>query len=195
MPVPTISLPQSNLMRCLWLAQLVLLLGGLAVIAKPVYRQVKRAWLRQVATSTWEARVRTAPEVGHSGEPIAWLNSPSIGLNTPVLFGASAQNLQAMPCLSERGVLPGKHGTMLVQAHRDRDFQNLNQMQTGDFVQLETYSGKKHRFTAVETEVIPRERLEKRFDGQFDGLVLITCHPFDFIGPAPNRYLIWLRRE
>jgi sortase A len=181
--------------RGIWFVQALLLIFGLAAVAKPVYHKIKRIWVRQEATACWEARNRASAPAIRSGDPIAWLRCPTIGLDTPILFDASRKNLVALPCLSSRGVLPGERGTLLIQAHRDAHFSRLGRILPGDTVLLEDFHGRTHSFRAVETEIIAMQDLEERFNGSFEGMVLITCHPFDFAGPAPDRYLVWLREE
>jgi len=195
MPNLKTLLSRSAFLRGLCILQAALLVCGLAATARPVYHRLKRGWALHQATARWQARDRTSQPELCSGRPIAWLTCRAIALDTPVLFGATGENLLALPCLSERGALPGADGTILVQAHRDAQFRDLGRLAPGDVVQLQDFAGRIHVYRAVETEIIAREALEQRFSGHFDGLVLITCYPFDFLGPAPDRYLVWLRKD
>jgi len=169
------------------------LFGGSLLVARPAYRNLSRLCLQQMARFNWVRR--DLASTMENGQAVAWIKSDSAGLDSAVLLDGSPQNLLKFPCLSRSGVLPGEAGTVIIQAHRDTHFRGLGKLVSGDPVQLETVAGVVRRYVVSETEIMTRQQLETRFQQNFEGLVLVTCYPFRYTGPAPKRYLVWLREE
>jgi sortase A len=132
------------------------------------------------------------------GEPAGWISIPSIGIETIVLMGDTKENLQRYPCLSRRSVAFSEPGFVkVVAAHRDTHFRRLGEVSTGDRVRIMLKDRRVLTYSVCDREVVAREMAERRVaekDGG-DWLVLMTCHPFTFTGAAPERFLVWARRE
>ena len=65
----------------------------------------------------------------------------------------------------------------------------------GDEVRLVLKDGQVLEYRVCDLEIVPKELAVKRVaekDGA-DWLVLMTCYPFSFAGPAPDRFLVWAR--
>lgn len=170
---------------------LTLSLTGLALIAKPSYHHFKRqyAYFTSIQDwSSWKEKKQTSQE----GDPIAWLTAPTAQLSTLVLLGATETNLHLWPSLSRIGFLPEEAGLKVIQAHRDLHFGNLAKLQVGSAIELETIAGKKHYIVSeveiLDPDTVVRRLMESRHENR---LVLLTCYPFRYIGPAPQRYLVW----
>lgn len=173
-----------------------LLIGtGLSMMARPVYRTLRRT-LDQIQTNLiWNVMAdREFRE--ESGACVARLKCPSAGIDSLISFDATQENLWRYPCWSRNSVKPWEHGLIIVQGHRDAHFRNLNHIAEGDKVLLETGEGHTDTYTASSSEIVKKEDLawsveEKKNQ---DGLLLISCYPFRFTGPAPYRYLVWLKK-
>ncbi len=174
--------------------QVVCFASAAALMGRPVASMVKRAYLEWHAERIWSAR--KGIDTPQAGTPIAWLRAEPARLDTLILYGATPDNLSKFPCLSARGVLPENEGTRIIQGHRDVHFKELGGFDIGDEAHLETRGGSIQTYRVVEREILTKEQLERRFryPRPFDGLVLITCYPFRYTGPAPQRYLVWLKR-
>jgi LPXTG-site transpeptidase (sortase) family protein len=125
--------------------------------------------------------------------PAAWLRVPGIGLSTLVRRGAAAADLLRSPC-----VVLEATGVTVVAAHRDKHFRALRRVRGGERVQWEAPDGTRQVYRIVDTEVLSPDRVAARLaeqDANGPWLVLMTCHPFRYIGPAPNRFLAWAREE
>jgi len=176
----------------------VALLAGFAVSARPVVHLVRRTHASVTARTEWVRWVKAArPETG-VGEPAGWLSIPSIGIDTIVLMGDTKENLQRYPCLSRRSISFSEPGFVkVVAAHRDTHFRRLGRISTGDRVRITLKDKRVLTYRVCDMEVVSRETAERRVaekDGG-DWLVLMTCHPFAFAGAAPERFLVWARRE
>ena len=179
--------------RALTLAGLVLMAVGLGFTLKPLYHLARRQALELYAVYDWRHRIRA--QIPSSGKPVAWLYSEDADLNTPILWNGTEGNLDIFPCMSVHGVLPGSLGTVIIQGHRDAHFRRLARLAPGDRVCLETLNRKKIRYQVARVEVMSIREMEEKLRDRyrFQGMVLATCYPFRFAGPAPQRYLVWLR--
>ena len=122
-------------------------------------------------------------------EPLAVLRIPKLHLEVPVLDGTS-------DFILNRGVgriagtsLPGQEGNIGIAGHRDGFFRGLKEISAGDTVELVTISGTdvylvdQIRITSPGDVSVLRSRAKP-------SVTLVTCYPFYFIGPAPDRYVV-----
>ncbi len=68
-------------------------------------------------------------------------------------------------------------------------------MRVGSHVEVTESDGHSSLFEVVEIEVLPEDAAARRIEEQRgDGwLVLMTCYPIRYIGPAPQRLIAWAR--
>ena len=178
---------------------LSLVFGAVLVAARPARHLAQRTWTRVYGRVLW---VRcTSRKDGQEwpsslpGRPIAWLKGTAGRLDTIVLAGARKEDLHRAPCWSPAGAAPGTRGLKLISAHRDMHFRPLRHVTVDDRLQLELPNGTVQRYRVADMEVVPRDLAAARLADKAseDWLVLMTCHPFRYAGPAPNRFLVWCR--
>jgi LPXTG-site transpeptidase (sortase) family protein len=122
--------------------------------------------------------------------PFPWrLAVPRLGLSVAVMEGASERTLAvaAGHILGTRR--PGDRGTIAIAAHRDTLFRPLRAVRLGDLVRIDTAGGRFDYVVESIRVVRPNDTSVLR-SNDADALVLVTCFPFTFIGPAPNRFLV-----
>ena len=80
-------------------------------------------------------------------------------------------------------------------AHRDIHFRGLEKVAAGDIIKLESPDKTQKYYRILETEIISPERVPPRLAEKSpeEWLVLLTCYPFYYTGPAPKRFLVWAR--
>lgn len=124
------------------------------------------------------------------GEPVGRLRIPDAGIEAAVLEGEEEAVLgRAVGHLSDTA-LPGAGGTVALAGHRDTFFRNLRHVEPGQLVELETPWGR-FEYRVHETRVVEPDELWVLDDPAMgETLTLITCHPFDWIGPAPDRFIV-----
>lgn len=85
--------------------------------------------------------------------------------------------------------LPGEPGNSAIAAHRDQLFSGLSTVAEGDLIHIDTPSG---RFTYEITElsVVDPDDLSVLAPRGSPTLTLITCYPFTYVGPAPQRFVV-----
>lgn len=176
------------------LATFFLLLGFLA-LAKPSYHYLKRNYLYLQSRGEWQGWKSELRE-SKAGDPVAWLKAGTGDLNYLVRRGTDPKTLLESPGLSEAGGLPEEPGLKVILAHRDIHFKNLWALKVGSRLQLESTKAT-NTYKVVDTEILSPEKTELKLQEarQENRLALVTCYPFQYIGAAPQRYIVWAAPE
>ncbi|PES60886.1 class D sortase [Bacillus cereus] len=133
-----------------------------------------------------------ASQVQHQmGDQIAYMVIPKIKQKYQVYWGADAKTLNkgVGMFVSDITTTPSGNGHTVLSGHRDTVFTNLGDLQENDFILVEydkriyTYQIQKHWITDANdrTVIIAKNK---------PALTLTTCYPFNYIGDAPERYII-----
>ena len=126
------------------------------------------------------------------GDVVGRLEIPRLGLSVMVLQGTDPMTLAVGAGHVPGTPLPGVGGNVAIAAHRDTLFRKLAGIRPGDIVRLTTVR-RRYEYAVDSTEIVDPEDtqvLESRARAE---LTLITCYPFDFIGPAPRRFIVHAR--
>ncbi|HEV2396704.1 MAG TPA: class D sortase [Candidatus Sulfotelmatobacter sp.] len=122
-------------------------------------------------------------------ESLAVLRIPALRLEVPVLEGTDEITLNRGVGRIAGTSHPGQGGNIGIAGHRDGFFRRLKDIRTGDAIELVTISG-------TDVFVVDQIRITNPADvsvlrpREKDSLTLVTCYPFYFVGPAPNRYIV-----
>jgi sortase A len=123
---------------------------------------------------------------------IGRLDIPSVSLSVMVLEGTGESELRLGAGHVPGTALPGKAGNVGIAGHRDTFFRPLRKIQPGDGITLTTHKGT-FRY-AVEATWITRPEDTAVLEADSEAvLTLVTCHPFSYIGPAPDRFIVRAR--
>jgi LPXTG-site transpeptidase (sortase) family protein len=111
------------------------------------------------------------------------------GLRVPVIDGATPADLARGAGHYTKSVLPGESDNCLMFGHRDTVFKDLGKVAIGDTITVLTASGS-YTYKVEQTSVVdPLDALiYKSYHTAM--LTLVTCYPFNFIGSAPQRYVV-----
>jgi sortase A len=171
----------------------LLLIGSATSVARgAIARDAARArWVEiEAERAVAGARVSTggARWSEARGTPVARVTVPRLGLDEVVVEGVGDEELRAGPGHMIGSVLPGDSGTSVISAHRDRHFHALGGIAMGDTLVTESASG-----TVVWT--VSRIRVVHADDSALEArttptLMLTTCWPIRYVGPAPDRLII-----
>ncbi|PUB11152.1 sortase A [Paenisporosarcina sp. OV554] len=123
------------------------------------------------------------------GEEIGTLYIPKLESELPIFHGTNEDELEKGVGHFEDSVLPGEKDNSILSGHRDTVFRNLGKVGKGDELQVTTAAGtftyKVMKVRIVDeddrTVIVPKPRAV---------LTVSTCYPFDFIGAAPERYIL-----
>lgn len=124
-------------------------------------------------------------------EAIGILEFPSLSEKFPIIEGTSDDALAKGVGHYEGSAYPGKNDQIVLSAHRDTMFKNLGKLQQGDDIQIKKPYGT-FSYTVERTDIVEADDQSViRSTAPKEELVLTTCYPFDYIGPAPKRYIVY----
>ncbi len=123
------------------------------------------------------------------GEPIGRLVIPRLALDVVALEGVDRDVLRRGAGHFPGTALPGRSGNAGFAGHRDSFFRGLRDVRHGDEVRIEAPDAR-FRYRVTETRVVGPSEVEVLDPSAGSHLTLVTCHPFDWIGPAPRRFIV-----
>lgn len=117
--------------------------------------------------------------------PFGRLRCPRIGLDVAVVNGLDDTTLRRAA-----GRLPRGGPNIVIAAHRDTYFHPLKEISEGDQITLETLDGRRRIYSVRSIEITDPSAVEWMRQTESPVLTLITCYPFSWVGPAPQRFVI-----
>lgn len=123
--------------------------------------------------------------------PVARMQFPEHDVDLYVLAGAEGNSLAFGPGHHQGSALPGA-GMSVIGGHRDTHFRFLKNIVVGDRLTVQLVDGQILHYRISRTEVVDINRQPLLIAPDLQGLVLVTCYPFDALNPnGPLRLLVW----
>lgn len=124
-----------------------------------------------------------------AGELMGELYIPKLDRSLPIIHGTDEDELAKGVGHYADSVLPGEKDNSVLSGHRDTVFRRLGEVGEGDQLIATTTAGtftfrvKKVRIVSSDdrTVIVPKAK---------PTLTVTTCYPFNFIGSAPERYVL-----
>jgi sortase A len=177
---------------------------GLWFSSTNAYKFLKGYWLFQTQHASSESYIVSHPkknekvndsksvlypERPNQGDLVGNLTIPKLEANLPIYHGTDEDELEKGVGHFAGSVLPGEKDNSVLSGHRDTVFRKLGEVGKGDLLVVSTSAGKftykvrKVRIVDADdrTVIVPKPRAT---------LTVTTCYPFDFIGDAPERYIL-----
>jgi sortase A len=133
------------------------------------------------------------PGVSAMGGLVGRMEIPRLGVSVAIAEGTGEAILRRAAGHIEGTKFPGRPGNVGIAGHRDTLFFPLRNIREDDVIVLTTLQGE-YRYHVVSTKIVdPTDVAVLKSDGR-EILTLVTCHPFYFIGPAPNRFIVRAER-
>jgi sortase A len=117
------------------------------------------------------------------------LEIPSIQLTVMVREGVDDASLRKAAGHLPASALPGEPGNVVLLGHRDTFFRPLRGIAQGDRIRVKTPGGSFEYVVDAIQVVAPEQSLALQ-DTSAKSITLITCFPFDYVGPAPRRFVV-----
>ena len=133
------------------------------------------------------------PRARHSpaaGDWIGRLDAPSVQLAATVLEGDDDDTLNRAAGHIEGTAMPGDAGNVGVAGHRDTVFRPVRNLQAGAALSLTTRDRVLH-YRVSRTAIVDPGAVSVLDATDHPTLTLVTCYPFDFIGRAPRRFVVF----
>jgi len=134
-----------------------------------------------------------APVAPRAGEVIGQLEIPRLGVFVIVVEGADPGDLKHAVGHITGTSLPGESGNVGIAGHRDTFFRPLRFTQPGDRIALRTLRGT-YRYRVISTTLVQPTEVQVLNPIGRDALTLVTCYPFYYVGPAPERFIVRAER-
>lgn len=180
--------------RAAWPLALMLagavLLVYVAVQYGTMYREQRRLaqeWERQNKATTM---TEVAHQQGANG--LTKVTIPKINLDAVVVEGTSRRQLLLGPGHMTDTPAPGEAGNSVITAHRDTFFRHIYELSKGDDIQVRR-NGKLFTYEVTGKKIVQPEDLSVLRQTHDKRLTLITCYPTYYIGPAPERLVVFAK--
>jgi len=123
------------------------------------------------------------------GEVLGQIEIPRLALKAVIVHGNS-------PVILRRGVahlpktpVPGEWGNVVLAGHRDTFFRPLRRIRPGDVIRLRA-DAETFEYRVESTNVVSPTDVQVLEPSNSRSLTLITCFPFEYVGAAPNRFIV-----
>ena len=124
---------------------------------------------------------------------IGRLEIQRIGLSVMVSEGVDGATLRRAAGHVPGTALPGQSGNIGITGHRDTFFWPLRNIQKDDVITFATLWGE-YRYRVVFSEIVSPQDVGVLEPIGGEVLTLVTCHPFYYVGGAPNRFIVRAER-
>lgn len=114
---------------------------------------------------------------------------PRIGLSAIVREGDDAGTLKRAVGFIPGTAPPGSGGNTGLAAHRDTFFRPLERIKVDDRIRLVTPEAT-YEYRVDSLRVVEPTEVSVLESAGTEELTLVTCHPFRYIGPAPDRFIV-----
>lgn len=160
-------------------------------------RQVHKDWENTEPQKTIKSEGNTKtktvkmPTVYNTGDQVGYLDIPRIGNQYDIFWGTGEDTLKKGVGLHESRwtVAPGESGHVVLSGHRDTVFRKLKQVQQGDHLYV-NFEGTTYDYQVRDIWITDEDDRSVIVRKNKPTLTLTTCYPFDYLGSAPQRYII-----
>lgn len=123
------------------------------------------------------------------GELLGEIAFPSLDQRYAIVEGTGNGPLKLGAGHVPGSPLPGEDGNSVLAGHRDTVFRSLGKLKAGDRIEVETSSGR-FAYEVMGRRIVDEDDADAVQASTEPLLTLITCYPFTYVGPAPERLLL-----
>jgi sortase A len=179
--------------RALKITSAVLTVFAIALLAICAYVLIESRGYQNRQNQLLETRLLKPAAQPVPPEPasglIGRIEIPRLDISVMVIEGSTDAILRHAAGHIAGTALPGRPGNVGISAHRDTFFRPLRNIRGGDIVVLTTPFGA-WRYRVVSTRIVKPENVSVLDPTPTPVLTLVTCYPFYFLGPAPDRFIV-----
>ena len=138
-------------------------------------------------------KIQNYPEYGTQ---YATIEIPKIDVNLPVYFGDTLEILKKGVGHSSGSYFPGEGGSIIYMGHNSKKmFRRFSELQIGNEITVKTNYGE-YKYKIYDMQLIKETELEKLpIQKDKEILMVYTCYPFNNIGYATQRYVVYAELE
>jgi sortase A len=134
-----------------------------------------------------------ARRVVSAGETVGRIEIPRLGVSAIIKAGTDARTLQLAVGHIPGTAFPGDAGNVGLAAHRDTFFRKLRDIESDDEIRLTTPEGT-YSYRVARTDIVEPRDVWVLDPTEHPALTLVTCYPFNFVGSAPQRFIVRAER-
>ena len=138
-------------------------------------------------------RAESFGKTAGESSPLGQIEIGAIGLTAMIVEGTEDATLRLGVGHITGTALPGQVGNVAIAGHRDTFFRPLRNIHKDDEITLTTLNGS-YRYLVDSTKVVGPEEIGVLYNSHEAILTLVTCYPFNFIGSAPQRFIVRAHR-
>lgn len=129
------------------------------------------------------------PERPKIGKEIGELYIPKLNATLPIFEGTNEDELEKGIGHFAESVLPGENDNSVLSGHRDTVFRKLGEVGEGDWLIVRTAAGE-FKYKVKKVRIVDEDDRTVIVPKPSATLTVSTCYPFDYIGSAPERYIL-----
>ena len=152
-------------------------------------RELEAARAAAAASAVPSTTAPETPPVLATRALIGRIEVPRLRLSALAREGVDVRTLRGSAGHVPGTALPGEPGNAAFAAHRDTFFRPLAGIRKDDTVLVTTPDGV-HRYRVFATRIVAPSDVSVLRSGQRSQLTLVTCYPFDYVGSAPQRFIV-----
>lgn len=167
--------------------EIILLVNQVAVKVDSTYEQ------KPTQIDTSEKKLQNYPEYGTK---YATIEIPKIDVNLPVYYGDTLEILKKGVGHSSGSYFPGEGGSIIYMGHNSKNvFRRFSELQKGNEIKVTTNYGE-YTYKIYDMQLIKETETDKLpIQKEKEILMIYTCYPFNNIGYATQRYVVYAELE
>lgn len=140
-----------------------------------------------------ENRLKNYPEYGTK---YATIEIPKIDVDLPVYFGDTLEILKKGVGHSSGSYFPGEGGSIIYMGHNAKNiFRRFSEIQVGDEITIKANYGT-YQYKIYDTKLIKETDIDELpIQKEKEILMIYTCYPFNNIGYASKRFVVYAELE
>jgi len=203
--MPTPPVPRSSTFR--WIER-GLLVAGIGLLAVWFVNDRQTRAFQSAATRRFDAALRQTAIVGppapgappRATRPIVLekgvlgrLEIPRLKISAMVAEGTDTRVLARAVGHIARTALPGRPGNVALAGHRDTFLRGLGEVREDDVIRFVTLRGT-YVYRVEWGAAVSPGRIDVLDSTATPSMTLVTCYPFQAVGPAPERFVVRARQ-
>jgi sortase A len=148
-------------------------------------QNLEAEWERQAAGTNTPGHASISPD-----HMLTRVIIPKINMDAVLIEGVSRKELSAGPGHMKETAMPGETGNAVITGHRDTFFRHIYELAKGDEIQVRR-NGRVFTFVVTGQRIVQPDDVSVLKQTDDPQLTLITCYPTYYIGPAPQRLVVF----
>ena len=140
-----------------------------------------------------QKKLKNYPEFGTK---YASIEIPKIDIDLPVYFGDTLEVLKKGVGHSTGSYFPGEGGSIVYMGHNSKKvFRRFSELQIGDKITIKTTYGT-YKYSIYDMKLVKETETDQiPIQKEKEILMVYTCYPFNNIGYATQRYVVYAELE